>query len=55
MYKAADQSQPTFLDFNQSLGLEMDQKNRWIKMADQIPWEQYEKNMQRYFLAILEM
>lgn len=49
MYKATDQSQPTFLDFNQPLGLEMNPKNRWIKMVDQIPWERFEEKYAALF------
>ncbi len=49
MYKATEQSQPTFLDFNQPLGLEMDPENRWIKMADKIPWGKFEKEYAALF------
>lgn len=49
MYKASDQSQPTFHDFNQPLGLTMNPENRWIKMADQIPWERFEKKYAALF------
>lgn len=42
MYKPSDKSQSSFLDFNQPLGLHMNPQNRWIKMADSIPWEQFE-------------
>jgi hypothetical protein len=38
MYKPTDKSQNSFLDFNQPLGLHMNPKNRWIKMADLVPW-----------------
>jgi hypothetical protein len=43
MYKATDQSQPTFLDFNQPLGLKMNPQNRWVKIANLVPWEQFEE------------
>jgi hypothetical protein len=49
MYKAADKSQPNFQDFNQPLGLEMNPENRWIKMADIIPWNQFEKKYAALF------
>lgn len=37
MYKSTDRLQPSFLDFNQPMGLEMNPENRWIKMAARIP------------------
>lgn len=43
MYKSPDKLQSTFLDFNQPLGLRMNPNNRWIVMADLIPWDIYEK------------
>ncbi len=49
MYKAIDKLQPTFLDFNQPLGLKMNPQNRWIKMADHIPWKQYEEKYAALF------
>lgn len=42
MYKRSDASQHTFLDFNQSLGMHMDSENRWVRMADRIPWDEFE-------------
>lgn len=42
MYKSTDRLQPSFLDFNQPMGLEMNPENRWIKMADRIPWDEFE-------------
>ena len=39
MYKPIDKLQHTFLDFNQPIGLQMNPNNRWIKMADNIPWD----------------
>jgi len=39
MYKTNDNFQSDFLRFNQELGLYMNPNNRWIKMADSIPWE----------------
>jgi hypothetical protein len=49
MYKASDQSQPSFLDFDQPLGLEMNPNNRWIKMADRIPWDRFEEKYAALF------
>ncbi len=42
MYKPADKTQTSFLDFNQPLGLHMNPDNRWIRMADKIPWDLFE-------------
>lgn len=39
MYKYTDNTQSSFLDFNQPIGLHMNPENRWVKMADAIPWE----------------
>ena len=49
MYKSSDKSQSSFLDFNQPMGLHMNPDNRWIKMADSIPWEVFEKKYRRLF------
>ena len=49
MYKCNDNSQSNFLSFNQPLGLHMNPENRWIKMADAIPWEIFEKKYSRLF------
>ena len=49
MYKPSDKSQHTFLDFNQPIGLHMNPENRWIKMADSIPWDVYEKKYAKKF------
>ncbi len=49
MYKAVNHSQVTFIDFNQPLGLKMNPQNRWIKMADSIPWEQFEEKYAALF------
>ena len=49
MYKSSDKSQSSFLDFNQPMGLHMNPDNRWIRMADAIPWEVFEKKYRRLF------
>ena len=49
MYKCTDNSQSNFLSFNQPLGLHMNPENRWIKMADAIPWKIFEKKYSRLF------
>jgi len=42
MYKPIDKLQYSFLDFNQPMGLHINPDNRWIKMADRIPWDDFE-------------
>ena len=42
MYKSADKTQTSFLDFNQPMGLHMNPGNRWVRMADKIPWDELE-------------
>lgn len=42
MYKKGDKNTFSFLDFNQPLGLHMNPDNRWIRMADLIPWDELE-------------
>lgn len=49
MYKYTDNTQSNFLSFNQPIGLHMNPKNRWVKMADAIPWEIFEKKYSRLF------
>ena len=49
MYKYTDNTQSNFLDFNQPIGLHMNPENRWVKMADAIPWEIFEKKYSRLF------
>ena len=49
MYKATDKLQPSFLDFNQPLGLKMNPENRWVKMADLIPWDEFERKYAELF------
>ena len=43
MYKATNKTQSSFTDFNQPIGLHMNPNNRWIQMADSIPWNTFEK------------
>ena len=49
MYKCTDNTQSSFLSFNQPRGLHMNPENRWVKMADAIPWEIFEKKYSRLF------
>ena len=51
MYKPSDRSQSSFLDFNQPMGLHMNPNNRWVKMADSVPWDFFEKKYSRLFKA----
>ena len=49
MYTPANKTQSSFLDFNQPLGLRMNPDNRWIQMADRIPWDVFEKKYAHAF------
>lgn len=49
MYKYTDNTQSSFLSFNQPLGLHMNPNNRWIKMADAIPWDEFERKYASLF------
>lgn len=49
MYKCTDNTQSNFLSFNQPIRLHMNPENRWVKMADAIPWEIFEKKYSRLF------
>lgn len=49
MYRADDKLQSSFLDFNQPMGLHMNPDNGWIKMADLIPWDKFEKKYRYLF------
>ena len=49
MYKPIDKLQHTFFDFNQPIGLQMNPNNRWIKMADNIPWDMFEGKYAKLF------
>ena len=49
MYKYTDNMQSSFLDSNQPIGLLMNAENRWVKMADAIPWKVFEKKYTHLF------
>ena len=49
MYKFEHYRQLGLADFNQPLGFKMNPENRWVKMADAIPWEIFEKKYSRLF------
>ena len=49
MYKSDNKLQSSFLDFNQPMGLHMNPENLWIKMADMIPWDVFEKKYKHLF------
>ena len=42
MYKYLDKLQHSFHDFNQPLGMHMNPENRWVRLAEQIPWDVFE-------------
>lgn len=49
MYKPIDKLQHSFLDFDQPLGMKMNPENRWIRLADSIPWDEFEKEYANMF------
>lgn len=49
MYKTPDRSQPSFLDFNQPLGLRMNPDNRWVQLAGRVPWDIFEEKYAALF------
>lgn len=49
MYKVNDHQQYTIFDFNQPVGLHMNPNNRWIQMADRIPWDEFEIRYKKLF------
>lgn len=44
MYQPAKYSdhQYLFMDFNQSCGMQLDETNEWVRLADRIPWYKME-------------
>ncbi len=44
MYQSAKYSnhQYSFTDFNQSCGMQLDETNEWVRLADRIPWHKME-------------
>lgn len=49
MYKQTDNSDISFLDFNQTLGLHLNPENRWVRLAALIPWDEYESQYSDLF------
>lgn len=49
MYRPLDKLQHSFFDFNQPLGMHMNPKNRWIRLADRIPWDVFEEKYAEFF------
>ena len=49
MYKPIDKLQHSFLDFNQPMGLHMNPDNRWVRLVDRIPWDEYEVKYLKLF------
>ncbi len=55
MYKPIDKLQHSFLDFNQPMGLHMNPDNRWVRLADRIPWDEFEVKYAKLFQVIRVM
>lgn len=49
MYKKSEASQVSFFHFNQSCGMQLDENNEWIVLADRIDWEGLEKGYAALF------
>ena len=49
MYKFDRDHQYSLSDFNQPLGMEMNPKNRWVKKAAMIPWDEIEDRYAELF------
>ena len=45
LYKKDVAVQLSFSDFNQPLGLKLDENNRWIQQSKIIPWDKIEKKI----------
>ena len=51
MYKRTHIRQLALNDLNQPIGLTIDPKNRWVRLAAMIPWEKYEHKYARIFMG----
>lgn len=49
MYKPIEKLQHSFLDFNQPMGLHMNPDNRWVRLAERIPWDEFEVKYAKLF------
>lgn len=49
MYIPSDETRHSFLDFNQPLGLEMNPNNRWVRLAEHVPWDRFEEKYAALF------
>ena len=49
MYKFNRNSQITFSDFNQPMGMKMNANNRWVKKSEMIPWDKIEEKYAELF------
>lgn len=49
MYRKKDRAQPEFVDFYLPFGGKLRADNRWVKLAELMPWEQIEERYARLF------
>lgn len=49
MYRKSSTRQLSFSDFGQPAGMNLDPENRWIRRAQQIPWERIEEEYASLF------
>ena len=49
MYKINQEKQISLTDFNQPLGLQLNPDNRWIQLAETVPWDKIEIEYAKLF------
>lgn len=49
MYNKDKNQQLTLTDFNMPMGLELNPDNRWVRLADLVPWDQFESRYSSLF------
>lgn len=49
MYKKNRNKQLAFSNFNQTLGLQLNPENRWVRKAETIPWDAIEERYAKLF------
>ena len=49
MYRFNREKQLSLTDFNQPLGMKLNENNRWVKKAAMIPWDEIEEKYAKLF------
>jgi hypothetical protein len=55
MYRQESKEQLKFEDFYTPFGGHLRKNNRWVKLAELIPWEELEDKYERLFLFLLSI